>query len=110
LVEDYHSKPVITVVRQLIGDLIMSGFAPSKSVNPWAEGDYRVYGYAIPAPDGTYWPAYIIERIQGISDAPKKAVELLQVDIQTFATQGLAKMMAVSHGLQRVRNKDRLGC
>jgi hypothetical protein len=98
------------MVRQLMEDLIMSGFTPSKSVNPWTEGDYRVYGYAIPAPDGTYWPAYIIERIQGISDAPKKAVELHQVDIRTFATQGLAKMMAVSHGLQRVRTKDRLGC
>lgn len=88
----------------------MSEFTPSKSVNPWTEGDYRVYGYAIHTPDGNYLPAYEIERIQGISDAPKKVVSLHQVKIQTFATQGLAKMMAVSHGVQRVRTKDRLGC
>jgi hypothetical protein len=88
----------------------VSEFTPSKSVNPWTEGDYRVYGYAIRTPDGNYWPAYVIERVQGIPDAPKKVVELHQVELQTFATQGLAKMMAVSHGVQRVRTKDRLGC
>ena len=88
----------------------MSEFTPSKSVNPWTEGDYRVYGYAIRTPDGTYLPAYIIERIQGIPAAPKRAVALHQVEIQTFVTQGLAKMMAVSHGVQRVRTKDCLGC
>lgn len=88
----------------------MSEFTPSKSVNPWIEGDYCVYGYAIRSPDGNYWPAYVIERVQGVSDAPKKAVALHQVEIQTFATQGLAKMMAVSHGVQRVRTKDCLGC
>jgi len=88
----------------------MSEFTPSKSVNPWTEGDYRVYGYAIRTPDGDYWPAYEIERIHEISDAPKKAVSLHEVQIQTFATQGLAKMMAVSHGVQRVRTKDRLSC
>ena len=93
-----------------MGDSFMSEFAPSKSVNPFIEDNYRVYGYAIPTPHGIYWPAYIIERIQGVSDAPKKAVELHQVDTQTFATQGLAKMMAVSHGLRRIRTKDRLSC
>lgn len=88
----------------------MSDFTPSKSINPWTEGDYRAYGYAIRTPDGNYWPAYVIERVQGIPDAPKKVVTLHQVKIQTFASQGLAKMMAVSLGVQRVRTKERLGC
>jgi len=88
----------------------MSEFIPSKSVNPWTEGDYLIYGYAVRTPAGDYWPAYVIERVQGIADVPKKAVELHQVEFQTFATQGLAKMMAVSHGVERVRNKDCLGC
>jgi hypothetical protein len=88
----------------------MSEFIPSKSVNPWTEGDYRIYGYAVRTPDGDYWPAYVIERVRGIPDAPKKAVELHQVELQTFATQGLAKMMAVSHGVERVRTKDCLSC
>jgi hypothetical protein len=88
----------------------MKKFTPSKSVNPWTEGDYRIYGYAIETPDGNYWPAYMIERIHGIPDVPKKAVALHRVELQIFATQGLAKMMAVSHGVQRVRTKDCLGC
>jgi hypothetical protein len=86
----------------------MSGFLPLKSVNPWTEGDYRVYGYAIRRPDGTYCSAYTIERFQGIPGAPKKALH--QVDIRTFATQGLAKMMAISHGIQRVHAKNCLNC
>ena len=88
----------------------MSEFTPAKSVNPWIEGDYRVYAFAIPTPDGDYWPAYRIERIQGIPDAPKEAVALYQVEDQAFVSQRLAKMMGVSHGVQRVRKNEDLSC
>jgi len=88
----------------------MSEFAPSHSVNPWDEGPYRIHGFAVPAPDGDYWPAYLIERVQGIADAPQVAVKLHEVEVQTFATEELAKMMAVSYGVNRVRNQDGLDC
>ena len=88
----------------------MSEFTPAKSVNPWNEGDYRVYAFAIPSPEGGYWPAYRIERIQGILDAPKEAAALHPVEAQTYVSQRLAKMMGVSHGVQRVRTNDDLSC
>lgn len=88
----------------------MERFEPRKSVNPWDEGDYRVYGCAVKAPDGSYWPAYWIERISGIPDAPKQAAALCEVRTQGFSTKGLAEMMAVSHGVHRVRERDRLDC
>jgi len=77
-----------------------------KFINPWSDGDYRVYGYAIPAPDGDFWPAYLIQRISGLPDAPNRAIALHQVETQTFATTGLAKMVAVSHGVDRVRTMN----
>ena len=88
----------------------MSELITSRSVNPRTEGEYRVYGFAILSPDGGYCPAYRIERVRGISDAPKEAVALHQVRGRAFATEGLAKMMAVSHGVERVRAMDRLSC
>lgn len=88
----------------------MSAFAPQHSINPWDEGDYRVYGFAALALDGNYWPAYIIERIHGIPDAPQQAVALSQVELQSYATEELAKMMAVSLAVARVRSQDRLAC
>lgn len=88
----------------------MDRFEPKKSVNPWDEGDYRVHGRAVKAPDGNFWPAYTIERISGIQDAPRQAVALHEVRAQSFSTKGLAEMMAVSHGVRRVRERDRLDC
>ncbi len=88
----------------------MKSFEPSRSINPWDEGDYRIYGQSVEAPDGGFWPAYSIERIRGISNAPKPAAALHEVRAQSFTTKDLAEMMAVSHGVQRVRTRDRLDC
>ena len=86
----------------------MACFEPCQSINPWNEGDYRIYGYAIKAPDGGYWPTYSIERIQGVPDAPRQVVRLHEVRAQSFLTEALAEMMAVSHGVHRVRMQDHL--
>ena len=88
----------------------MNEFTPSQSINPWDEGDYRVYGFAARAPDGNYWPAYLIERVRGIPNAPQQAAPLNQVEVQSYVTEELAKMMAVSLAVVRVRNEDRLAC
>jgi len=88
----------------------MDNFEPRESVNPWDEGDYRVRGRAVKAADGGFWPAYSIDRVRGIPDAPKQAAALHEVRSQSFSTKGLAEMMAVSHGVQRVRTQDRLDC
>jgi hypothetical protein len=93
-----------------MGEFFMSAFTPMQSFNPWDEGDYRVYGYAAVTPDGNYWPAYQIDRVHGIPSPPQQAVPLHQVKEQSFATEDLAKMMAVSLGVARVRAQDRLGC
>lgn len=57
----------------------MSIDTPRAPVNPWDEGDYRIYGSAVPAPDGNFWPAYRIERLRGIPNAPQLAVPLHEV-------------------------------
>ncbi|WP_208281171.1 hypothetical protein [Massilia oculi] len=88
----------------------MDSFEPIKSVNPWDEGDYRIHGRVVEAPDGGFWPAYSIERIRGIPDAPKQAAAFHEVRAQSFTTRGLAEMMAISHGVQRVRTLHRLDC
>jgi hypothetical protein len=93
----------ITILKKSKGDLFVSEITSLKFINPWSDGDYIVYGYAIPAPDGDFWPAYLIQRVSGLPDAPNRAIALHQVETQTFATTGLAKMVAVSHGVDRVR-------
>jgi hypothetical protein len=86
----------------------MSPFTPHESVNPWDEGHYRIHRFAAVAPDGGYWPAYSIERIHGIPDAPKEVVARYEVRAQVFSSDELAKMMGISHGVNRVRENDRL--
>ncbi len=88
----------------------MDSFESTRSLNPWDEGDYRIYGRVVEAPDGAFWPAYSIERIRGIPDAPKQAAAFHEVRAQSFTTRGLAEMMAISHGVQRVRTLYRLDC
>jgi hypothetical protein len=88
----------------------MDSFGSTRSVNPWDEGDYRIHGRVVEAPNGGFWPAYSIERIRGIPDAPKQAAALHEVRAQSFTTRGLAEMMAISHGVQRVRTLYRLDC
>jgi len=73
-------------------------------LNPWEVGDYHVYGYAVPANGGGYHPAYVIDRFRGIPDAPRIAVKFHEVPSQVCETEALAKIMAVSHGDNRVRN------
>ena len=86
----------------------MSTFTTRDSVNPWDEGDYRVYGFAILASGGGFWPAYSIERIHGIPDAPKEVVALHEIQARSFDSEELAKIMGVSHGVYRVRLRDGL--
>lgn len=81
-----------------------------QSFNLWDEGDYRVYGLAALAPDGSYWPAYLIERIRGIPNAPQQAAALSQVEVESYMTEELAKKAAVSLAVARVQNQDRLAC
>lgn len=86
----------------------MSTFTPNESVNPWDEGDYRIYGLAVLVPGNGYRPAYLIERVRGIPNPPKTAAPLQEVYVQPCATAELAKLMGISHGVQRVRERDRL--
>lgn len=88
----------------------MNTFTPHEYVNPWDEGDYRVYGLAILAPNNLYWPAYVVERVNGIPDAPREAIGLHEVQIEPCGTPELASLMGVSFGVQRVRDGDRLEC
>jgi hypothetical protein len=81
---------------------------PQECLNPWDEGDYRIYGLAVLTPCDGYLPAYLIERVRGIPNPPKRAAHLHEVDVRPCATAELAKLMAVSHGVQRVRERDRL--
>lgn len=84
----------------------MNTFTPHDSVNPWDEGDYRIHGFAIPAPDGGFWPAYSIDRVHGMPDIPKEVVALHEVRARAFDSEELAKIMGVSHGVHRVRERD----
>jgi len=88
----------------------MTTFKPCESVNPWDEGGYRIHGFSVLAPDGGYWPAYSIECIHEVPDAPKEAVARHEVRTQVFNSAELATMMGVSHGVNWVRGNDRLGC
>lgn len=74
------------------------------TLDPWEVGDYRVYGYAVPAIGGGFHPAYVVDRFRGIPDAPQIAVKFRVIQDQVCETEGLAKVMAVSHGDQRVKS------
>lgn len=86
----------------------MGTIVPQDPVNPWDEGDYRIYGLAALGPNNGYLPAYLIERVRGIPDAPKRAAPLHEIDVHPYASAELAKLMGISHGVQRVRARDRL--
>jgi hypothetical protein len=77
-----------------------------KSLNPWEEGDYRVYGQAVPAPAGGFFPAYVIDRVRGTTDTPKIVVPFYEVRSQLCETESLARIAAISHGLNRIRSGD----
>jgi len=96
------------LVNNFVWEMTMSKFTPGESVNPWDEGDYRIYGLAVVVPGNGYRPAYLIERVRGIANPPKKAARLQEVDVHPCATAELARLMGVSHGVQRVRERDRL--
>lgn len=74
------------------------------TLDPWEVGDYRVYGYAVPALGRGFHPAYVVDRFRGIPDAPQIAVRFRVILNQVVETEGLAKVMAVSHGDQRVKS------
>jgi len=84
----------------------MSQFKPHESVNPWDEGDYRIYGIAIRSPSGGFWPAYSIDRIHGTPNTPVEVVVTHEIRTQIFDSEELAKAMGVSHGVHRVRERD----
>lgn len=86
----------------------MNTFKPCESINPWDEGEYRIHGFSVPTPDGSYWPAYSIERIHAIPGAPKEVVARHEVQTLVFNSDELATMMGVSHGVSWVRESDRL--
>jgi hypothetical protein len=77
-----------------------------KPLNPWDEGDYQVYGQTVPAPGGGYFPAYVIDRVRGIPDAPKIVVKFYEVRSQVCETESLARVMAISHAVHRIRSGD----
>jgi hypothetical protein len=86
----------------------MSEFTPQESINPWDEGDYRIYGMAMRSPSGGFWPAYSIDRIHGIPNTLVEVVARHEVRTQVFDSEELAKAMGISHGVHRVRERDGL--
>jgi len=74
------------------------------TLDHWENGDYRVYGYAVPAAGGGFHPAYVVDRARGIPDAPRIAVKFRVVTSQVCEFEGIAKVMALSHGDQRVNS------
>jgi len=86
----------------------MSEFTPQESINPWDEGDYRIYGIAMRSPSGGFWPAYSIDRIHGIPNTPVEVVVRHEVRTRVFDSEELAKAMGISHGVHRVRERDGL--
>jgi len=87
----------------------MNTFTPDESVNSWDEGDYRIYGIAMRSPSGGFWPAYSIERIYGIANAPIEVVARHEIRNRVFDSEELAKAMGLSHGVHRVRDSGDFG-
>lgn len=86
----------------------MSTLENFESPHRWVEGDYRIYGLSALTPTGEFWPAYSIERISGVPDAPKEVVRPYAVRTQAFVSEDFAKKTGLSIGLQRVRQGAQL--
>lgn len=82
---------------------IDTGRRHRETLNPWDEGDYKVYGYAVKLPGGVFGPAYVIDRVRSTSDVPKVVVPLHEIRSEACKSENEAKLRAIEHGVNRVR-------